>query len=249
MDHSSCRSEDVKKQEPLPHILKFPFIKEVVRHLINCSQYKYLTIITDGAINPNPNQTRYGIPRNNLMIEFDNGDVWKIEESIWNLNVEGYGALYFTNLNCDLAIGSTPCNGYGNIKLILSTIPHPQYITHIQPPHFCINGSLNGGANIERWAGKWGFNAGWLLLIPYIPLGYKDLRLQINLSQNYTYIIRQYCCNNIIYCETTGDAAANTPTCINIPLFSDRIYFQLINADIGVGTFCFQGTWIRKGKF
>lgn len=247
----SCRSEDVKKTIPLPLILKFPFITETVRHLVNCGQYKYLSITTDGSINPNPNQTRPGIARDNLMLEFDDGSTHRIEESIWNLNIETYGSFYFTNLNYDIMIGAHPCNGYGNIILILSVDQFPKTDKHIQPPHFCEQGAIANNAHLYYWTGKYRVNAAWSLLVPYIPLGYKDLRFQLSVTKEYAYKIRQYCCNDTVYCETAaGNIPAGVVTCIDVPLYSDRIYFEIHNTNLmEAGTFCIQSTWIRKGKF
>ena len=116
----SCRPQDVKVQSPLPHVLKFPFIDEVVRHLVNCSQYRYLSILTDGGINPNPNIDGAGVARNNLVIDFDNGDIWQIDAETYNLDISRYGSLYFSNLNFDTHLSAHPQGGYGNLFLVFT---------------------------------------------------------------------------------------------------------------------------------
>jgi len=200
-----CREERIKEQWALPLVKKYPFLNETVRDQTLVGNYKYLSIVTDGGINPNPNITNMvGRPRNNLIIEFDGGDIWKIDREKYNLNIERYNTLWFTNLNYSAAIGAHVQNGFFNLFLILSMERIDETFFRKHNPFVCeedIRVAADGEAN--RWIGIFRPTPTWQLIMPWLPIGYDKITYEINqtdVTTDWQVTVNQYakCSNNLI---------------------------------------------------
>lgn len=231
MKKGSCRPEDVASNIPLPFVRKYPFLDEVVRDPIVCSQYRYLTIVSDGGINPNPNINQAGFPRNNLMIEFDNGDVWKIDSETHNLNIERYGSFNFTNLAHDIFIGATVQNGYGNLFLILTMEKYREVKKFKRHnPHACLTGNLAPDSSVFYWLGINRPNVAWILAIPFIPFGYSHIHVcfiekHVDMAAN----MDAYCCDDSS-CVVENSFATNV--CVQKIVCSNRFRIGIFNASV-----------------
>lgn len=250
MKNGSCIPKDVASRIPLPFVRRYPFLDEVVRDPIVCSQYRYMSIVTDGGINPNPNINQAGLSRNNLMIEFDNGDVWKIDSETHNLNIERYGSFHFTNLAHDIFIGAVVQNGYGNLFLVLTMEKYrdiKKFKRH--NPSFCVSGTLpakvNGTPVVDFWVGVNRPDVGFHLVIPWIPLGYKYVTILFLRSGSTLCSLnhRQYCCDNTWY----HDIWENSPRLVQGINATNRARWSIENTDpLNILTYCLLVTYVLK---
>lgn len=244
-DFGSCRPQDIKNQIPLPLVLKFPFLTETVRHLVNCGSYKYVSILTDGGINPNPNITApIGTARNNLMLEFDNGDIWQIDAETYNLNIERYNSLYFSNLNFSAAIVAHPQGGYGNLFLVFTMEKYRQIKDFKRHnPTCCFHGSVPAQGSIVYHLGTFRQNFAHILGIPFIPRGYEKFNL-LSWRQHggVSFKIDYYCCDN----NLINIALAIGEGCNTYDLCTDRIKLTVNGDFANPYNYCFIATLINK---
>jgi len=252
MGKGSCRPEDVKLNIPLPFVRKYSFMEETVRDLIVCSQYRYLSIVSDGAVNPEANFDGAGNPRNNLFIEFDNGDIWKIDSETQNLNIERYGSLFFNHINYSTAIAAHVIGGYGNLYLVL-TMEKYQEIKKFKRhnPSFCVAGHLtrNGGGdhNHDYWAGTYRIGGTDILAIPFIPKGYEKMSIMLQytgLPATITINTKQFCCDDTVFCAYNASAAG---VCTHQLIYSSRQWFRIFNGDVANSLdYCLYVTYLDK---
>lgn len=146
--------------------------------------YKFISILTDGGINPSNNVAESAVCQDNdtdCYIEFDNG------ERIWiNQEIRNYGipirAHYFDYYNriksASLCLSKDTEAGYNNLFFILSREKINLQI-HKRPPIAIFNYEIPASGSKDYWFGKNKDSATSELLIPWIPEQYKRVRYMV----------------------------------------------------------------------
>lgn len=240
----SCRPKDAKTLVPIPKVYKYPFLDITVREQIVCSQYRYLTILTDGGINPDVNGS-FACPINRypLSIDFDDGDLWRIRSEAYNINIEKYGVLYFNNLIHDCIVGADPENGYGNLYLFLSMEKLDKMTLKKHNPHACVTGTLAPSGTIEYWLGTDKINPGYISILPFVPWGYEILAV-CGAVPEITINMRGYCCRGTSFCQQQN---VTTTNCTHINNCCNRWRLLLTNTDTeNPQNYCVNMTFLNK---
>lgn len=98
-------------------IIKKSLLTEFVNELIPCSGYKYLSVLADGAFNPDPT---YLNRLNHYFILKDSNRTFPIYGEMRNIPISKNSEIRYWNQNRSAVIGDTVQNGYGNIIFYLS---------------------------------------------------------------------------------------------------------------------------------
>ena len=156
-----------------PQIFKYSFLTVISTPLwASIYQKKYLSILTDGAINP-LNNTLEEV----LYVELDNGKRILIKGEVHNIPLGNAKKFYFINkfYRCPpTSCADTTEGGHGNLFLIFSEFPLDYELTKNNPT---VNIALTIPAVTTNyyWIGIDRPQSSYELLIPYIPSKYNYL--------------------------------------------------------------------------
>ena len=159
-----------------------PFLTTVSggQHL-SVEGYRYLSILTDGGINPLNNYLPATSGHSELFLRYDDGERIDIMSEIRDLPIpkgKSYIDLY-NQLGAGQGATEGIETGYSNLWLIKSKYPLNMYMKKHNPA-FCMQKELAADSTWYSWIGVDRLNAAWDLLLPYIPMGYAYINVCFN---------------------------------------------------------------------
>lgn len=98
-------------------IIKKDLITEFINEVIPCYGYRYLSILTDGAFNPDPT---YNNRLNHFVLLKNSNRLIPIYGEMRNIPIGKNAEIHYTNLARDDSDTANPQNGYGYIYFYLS---------------------------------------------------------------------------------------------------------------------------------
>lgn len=139
--------------------------------------YRYLSILTDGAINPGNNylsdpfsEGSCNINSSLCYLKFDDDMRLNINGEIRNFRIDKYTlAKWYNEVPPQLCVGSSLQGGYGNLHFVLSVDPI-DFILEKRNPYYFEKFTLGAAESKDYWLGAWSplvYN----LMIPWIPPG------------------------------------------------------------------------------
>ena len=156
-------------------VQKFSFGTGIAGDQFSCFGYNYLSIVPDGVINPLVNfPSATQALETDFYIEFRDKTKLMINGPVENLPIWGREKfkLWYTAYSAENA---TVQGGYGSFYLILSRTMIPAFKHHIEPPRVCKLVAIAGGTLNDYWLGVGRPDAGYELLVPYVPEGYHTI--------------------------------------------------------------------------
>lgn len=149
------------------NIVKKDLHTEWISELIPCSGYKYLSILTDGAFNPDPFPT--GLTTlNHYIILKDSNRTIPIYGEMRNIPLGKNTEIRYTNVRANIVAGYVQ-NGFGNIIFYLSNYPN-DFMTIKGNIGFQWEDSWESLAGIEKYYhfGIDRLNSAHILAVPFL---------------------------------------------------------------------------------
>lgn len=214
-------------------LFKYPFDTYLTREKMNAQGYNYVSILTDGAINPKLNFGYSDISE--LFLETSKGQKFYINAEITNIPIAGneYIALTYTKPTNYFVSG-----GYGNLFIVLSQ-KKLIYFPIKENAQALIDEDVIDSAAKLIWFGMGGLDSKNGLAIPFIPPhNYVHYHMKISGGVGGTATLTPYSIYNNTYAnpitiDTSGD--------LNIE-FCSYCRFEL-NIDNTSGTTNFKGAF------
>lgn len=243
--------EGLSQQQQYVH----PFLTEVVNLPIDVKAYKFISVLTDGAFNPDNTYARSELPQ--CYLSFNNPDQSPLilNREYLNFPIPRVNQIFLSNT---LARTTAPRSwtletGYENIFIIKHQYPFETYPLIKHNPHFCWSGMIQIQNSKSLWTGIHRPDASFELAVPFVPFGYEKIHQELiltTLNASVYLYSRFYCCDDNYATDLIDLATTTEPNGLirSITNHSNRIVFMIYNNGVSNAEVCLQIIFMNKSS-
>lgn len=229
--------------------------------IYSCEGYQFLSIMTDGGLNPRNNLDASGSlgEYNGLcQIVFDDSETFFINQELRNIpliskiNPSTKNKVWKKSFRWFNILGEIPGanrgieSGFGNIYFILTQYPFKEHILH-HNPFWCLQKNLEAETEDNYWFGINRVSSTYTMGIPYLPMIYERIAYMINstaLSFQVFGMEYWHCHNSPAY--SVLNKTVNSYC--QLDNHTDRFRMRIINNDGETRQFSIQLAWVNKSN-